>query len=433
MPQHQDQGSPRNNPPKPPNALVITRNLPPLVGGMERLVWHIVDALRSEYAVNVIGPAGCAGHLPPDVGVSEVPPRPLWLFLLWTTWRAISQALKRRPRLLVGGSGLAAPFTWLAARLVGGRCLTYLHGLDVEARHPIYRFFWHPFLRRCDMLVVNSRFTRDLTVGIGIDPRRIVLLNPGVDLPDAEDMARQGETFRRRHGLNDAPLMLYVGRITRRKGLAVFVNEVLPRVAAEKPHARLLVIGDEPANALKQNAGEKAGVVKALDANGLTGHLIFLGELAQDDPDLSAAYAAANVLVFPVQAIPGDNEGFGMVAVEAAAHGLPTVAFAAGGVPDAVKDGISGYLVAPEDYPGMAERLIALLSCTFAPDDVVRCSDFASQFSWPLFGDRLRSICRRLLLQTTPGERSNVPESEIARGTASNPTRSPQESLRPDT
>ena len=50
-----------------------------------------------------------------------------------------------------------------------------------------------------------------------------------------------------------------------------------------------------------------------------------------DDQRLSDAYFAADVMVFPVLDLPGDVEGFGMVAVEAAAHGLPTVAFAVGG------------------------------------------------------------------------------------------------------
>ncbi len=48
-----------------PIALVITRNLPPMVGGMERLVWHIVDELRVDYRAHVIGPQGCGGR--PDV------------------------------------------------------------------------------------------------------------------------------------------------------------------------------------------------------------------------------------------------------------------------------------------------------------------------------------------------------------------------------
>jgi hypothetical protein len=85
-----------------PNALVITRNLPPLVGGMERLVWHIVDELSREYRVHVIGPAGCGAYLPRGVTVNEVPLKPL--FCTFYT-------LNSRPcgRLFAGGRILCSP------------------------------------------------------------------------------------------------------------------------------------------------------------------------------------------------------------------------------------------------------------------------------------------------------------------------------------
>ena len=72
---------------------------------------------------------------------------------------------------------------------------------------------------------------------------------------------------------------------------------------------------------------------------------------------LHAAYAEADALVFPVLELPGDVEGFGMVALEAAAHGLPTFGFRSGGVPDAVQEGRTGELVSASDYGGLAERL----------------------------------------------------------------------------
>jgi hypothetical protein len=80
-----------------PNALVITRNLPPLVGGMERLVWHIVDELSRDYRVHVIGPAGCGAYLPRGVTVNEVPLKPLIWYLLHAKLTALWQAFRRRP------------------------------------------------------------------------------------------------------------------------------------------------------------------------------------------------------------------------------------------------------------------------------------------------------------------------------------------------
>ena len=79
-----------------------------------------------------------------------------------------------------------------------------------------------------------------------------------------------------------------------------------------------------------------------------------------------------------------------MVAIEAAAHGLPTVAFATGGVVDAVADGQSGRLVAPGDYTGLRDAALAVLhegEGAWHP----RARHFARQFAWPQFGAFLRS------------------------------------------
>src|SRR3546814_1721721 len=88
------------------------------------------------------------------------------------------------------------------------------------------------------------------------------------------------------------------------------------------------------------------------------------------DRELEDAWAASAVHVFPVREIPGDPEGFGMVAMEAAAHGVPTVAYAVGGVPDAVLDGTSGVLVQPGDEVGFAEAVDRTLSVGFVRESV---------------------------------------------------------------
>src|SRR5690554_7939918 len=62
--------------------LIVTRNLPPLVGGMERLNWHMADELSKFAEVKVVGPKGAAPLKPEAVTVTEVPLKPLSLFLL---------------------------------------------------------------------------------------------------------------------------------------------------------------------------------------------------------------------------------------------------------------------------------------------------------------------------------------------------------------
>ncbi len=375
-------------------ALVVTRNLPPLVGGMERLVRHVVDALRVEYQVHVVGPAGCAKHLPQDVTTSEIPVRPLAWFLARIGLAAFWRGLWFRPNLVFAGSGLTAPFAWLAARLTRCKCAVYLHGLDIEARNPVYRTIWPWFLRRCDLVFVNSQFSKGLAKGIGISGDRIRVLHPGVSLPDLSRAEEKRLAFRERHGLGDAPVMLYVGRITVRKGLAVFVRDILPLILRERPDARLVVVGDEARQALLQNPGEGGRVRRLLDEQGLSHVALFLGEKAQDDPELGEAYFAADVNVFPVQQRENDNEGFGMVAVEAAAHGLPTVAFAVGGVPEAVRDGGSGRLVQAGDNACFARAVLEYLR---DPSAFIkyRARDIAQCFAWDGFGRQLREALGR--------------------------------------
>jgi phosphatidylinositol alpha-1,6-mannosyltransferase len=152
------------------------------------------------------------------------------------------------------------------------------------------------------------------------------------------------------------------------------------------------VIGKEPEHALLSGIGERTRIDEALATTGLDQSVLFLGVLP--DSELHAAYFAADVLVFPIQEHAHDIEGFGMVALEAAAHGLPTVAFAAGGVPDAVGNGVSGNLIEPNDHSAFARAVLTRLGDASHQriESRASISAFASTFSWPVFGKRLREL-----------------------------------------
>jgi phosphatidylinositol alpha-1,6-mannosyltransferase len=374
--------------------LLVTRNFPPLVGGMEKLNRHLLLAAAPERQPLLCGPAGSAAHVPPGVPVLETRLAPLSWFLVASALRALRMAWRHRPRHVVAGSGLCAPAAWLAARATGAGCVVYLHGLDIIAPSRIYQWLWLPFIRACDLALVNSANTARLAREGGVRADRIEILHPGTELPAAAASPDPG--FRARHGLPaTGPILLSVGRFTRRKGLAEFVGTALPRIVSRHPSATLAVIGGEASDALHGGVqGERARIEQAARAAGVDRHVVFLGRV--DEATLDAAYAQADVHVFPVLDLPGDVEGFGMVALEAAARGLPTVAFAVGGVPDAVVEGTTGRLVAPGDYEGLADAVVGQLDTPRSGERDAACRAFAAGKQWTVFSARLRDLLRAL-------------------------------------
>ena len=383
-----------------PKILLVTRNFPPLIGGMERLIHHVYLELLPEFDVWVVGPQGCQDYLMGGTHVSTFPPSPALKFLACCLRETVKAAGTFEPNLFFCGSGVVAPAVILARRrTTSAAVVAYLHGLDVAARILAYRLAFIPAIRSANAVIANSTFTAALAEGVGINREKIFKLNPGVTRPEID--AGKAADFRSRIGAGTRPILLYVGRLTVRKGLAPFVEHCLPEIVKSIPQILLTVIGGEAKQALNYSAGVAQRVMEIAAAKGVAGNIRMLGEISDVglSDELSSAYAASQLLVFPVLDRPGDVEGFGMVAIEAAAHGLPTVAFGVGGVPDAVSDGVSGYLISPCDYEKMTRMILHHLTQAEAYSRQMRenCLEFAKRFSWDRFGARLRGIVWTIL------------------------------------
>ncbi|WP_373928093.1 glycosyltransferase family 4 protein [Abyssibacter sp.] len=360
-----------------------------MLGGMERLNWHMADELAKAADVRAIAPKGSAAQAPSSVQVDEIPISPLWSFLLLSAIRAIRVAKHWKPDVVLAGSGLTAPAAWVSGRLTHARACAYVHGLDLAVEHVLYRRLWRPVLRRLDHIVANSSATLALGRAIGIAPERMTRVCPGVTMPPPTVTPDELTAFRQQHRLPASHVLIAVGRLTARKGLAEFVEYGLPSVIEAIPDVVFLIVGEAPTQALRAAVQTPDDIRAAARRAGVETALRFAGPI-HDRQQLSVAYGVADVHVFPVREVAGDPEGFGMVTLEAAAHGLPTAAFQTGGIRDAVANRQSGQLLRPGDYLGLSRAIVEMIGDTRAW--TTSSVSVAEQATWTIFGRMLLEV-----------------------------------------
>jgi D-inositol-3-phosphate glycosyltransferase len=180
-------------------------------------------------------------------------------------------------------------------------------------------------------------------------PSRIATIPCGVDT----DLFTPGDRAeaRQRLGLDDRPVLLWVGRMAPIKGLDTLLDTVA-RLREGGQDMRLLVVGgdaDEP------TSGHETSLRHRIARLGLVDSVRFVGP--QPQSVLPRYYAAADLTV-----LPSYYESFGMVALEAMACGSPVIASRVGGLITTIRDGVTGFLVRDGDVGALAERIESLVA-----------------------------------------------------------------------
>jgi glycosyltransferase involved in cell wall biosynthesis len=192
-------------------------------------------------------------------------------------------------------------------------------------------------LRSARHVFCPSAYLRDLALGWGLDLTRVsVLANPAPEIPPLP--AR--DDLRRELGL-DRSTLVFAGRLGPQKAV-----DTLLRALVDVPDAELVVAGDGP------ERGALEELVRTLE---LDGRVSFLGAVPRERVLRLFGAAVASVL-------PSAWENFPHTVVEALAVGCPVIATSVGGVPEVVRDGENGLLVAPGDSQALAQAIARLLS-----------------------------------------------------------------------
>lgn len=231
----------------------------------------------------------------------------------------------------------------------------------------------------CDAICASNPVEAEQLVEFyGADPARIELVPPGVDHAFFAPGDRSGA--RAALGLDDRPTLLFVGRIQPLKGLTIAVR-ALAELADRR--TRLVVVGGPSGS---DGPAELAAVHRLIDRHGLGDRVVFVPP--QPHHALSTYYRAADVVV-----VPSRSESFGLVALEAAACGVPVVAAAVGGLRTLVDDGVSGVLVESRSPGAFAEAIDGLLGDAHRVARMGReAAELADRYAWSTTAGRLRRL-----------------------------------------
>ena len=234
------------------------------------------------------------------------------------------------------------------------------------------------YCRADQCIVLTSAFRQVLVERYGISPWKVNVEPPGVDLrrfvPD--DVA----SVRRRLGIPErAFVAVAVRRLVRRMGLDVLIDAWADRLAELPPNSLLFIAGDGP---------EREQLAAQIEHRGLSGSVVLLGKVSEED--LVALYQAADVNVIPSLA----HEGFGLVALEAAACGTPSIVTAVGGLPEAISGLDPSLIVPPGDVNALGERL---LRARVALPGAVASRAYAEGFNWERVAARHRQIAGKAM------------------------------------
>ena len=256
--------------------------------------------------------------------------------------------------------GASSPLGLLSARLKSNgvkKTVALTHGHEVGwAFTPGLKQTFQKIVKDVDKLTYLTKFTFEkISEAISSQElNKFEQLTPGIDLAlfNPENVTNgKRQKVRERFKLEDKPTVVCVSRLMPRKGQDTLID-VWPAVLKQVPNAHLLIVG---------GGSYKQHLHKQMFDNGVHQSVTITGNVAWSE--LPGFYAAGDVFAMPVRTrnFGFDVEGLGIVYLEASATGLPVIAGDSGGAPDAVIEGISGFVLNAKKESLLVEKIVELL------------------------------------------------------------------------
>ena len=314
--------------------LFISRNYPPKLGGLETYSYNLIQEFEKDYNVHKI--------------VLKRSNLNLAWFLPFSFFKALLLSWRHSFTTIHLCDGSLAPLGLLLKWLSGKNVSVTIHGLDITYNNRFYQWLVPYCLVRLDKIVCVSRSTREECGLRGIPEWKCLVIPNGIRPDELYLQQAQSELraeFKRLLDicLENKKILATVGRLVKRKGVAWFVERVMPKLDVSYLY---IIAGYGP---------EFETIRRKVKEHGLQQQVILLGRISENVRRL--LYNVSDVFIMPNITVEHDVEGFGIAAIEAGSCGLPVVASKIQGLKDAVIDKQTGYLVEERNSDEFSEAI----------------------------------------------------------------------------
>ena len=308
--------------------LIVTRSFPPEVGGMQNLMWGLTNQISKNYMIKVFADYH-KNHKAFDEQVSYSIERigGIKIFRKYRKAHLINEFIKDNKV-----EGIIADH-WKSLELIKTSkkkiCLIHSKEINHEKRTNLNKRVLN-VLNNVEVVVANSKFTKNLAVKCGVDESRIIIINPGVDpvqelnkkiLEKVENLLK-----------HKYPRLITVSRYDKRKNHEKIIM-ALRNLKQIYPDIIYICVG---------YGDEEKNIKKLVEELNLKEQVMFFKDISNELKN--SLIAQSNIFVMPSIIHKKSVEGFGIAYVEAAQYGIPSIGGVDGGAADAIENEKTGLI-----------------------------------------------------------------------------------------
>ena len=356
--------------------LIITKSFPPDVGGMQNLMWGLTNELSKHYMLKVFADYH-HGHKSFDEQTSYSIERVggIKLFRKYRKAQLINEFIKsNKIEALIADH-------WKSLELIKTHkkkiCLIHSKEINHKKETNLNRRLLN-VLNNVDIVVSNSKFTKELAIQSGVDRNRIVVINPGiseVQKLDKKSLDKVENLLKYK-----SPRLITISRYDKRKNHEKIIM-ALRNLKQEYPDIVYISIGE---------GDEEANIKKLVNELNLNEQVMFFKDISHELKN--SLLSKSNIFVMPSIEYKRSVEGFGIAYIEAAQYGVPSIGGVHGGAADAIEHEKNGLICDGNDLDAVYSAINSMLKNNKYLEYGKAAKENSNNFRWDQIINKYKKI-----------------------------------------